>query len=57
MPKLECDVCLGDIERYYDLSLEIVSLNNKLCNMVASSPSNANLFVSGRVVVLRDGVS
>ncbi|OAX42662.1 ATP-dependent RNA helicase [Rhizopogon vinicolor AM-OR11-026] len=55
MPKLECDVCLGDIERYYDFSLGFVGLNNKLCNMVASSPSNANLISSGRVVVLRDG--
>jgi len=56
MPKLECDVCLSDIARYYDLSLEVVRLNNKLCGMVASSASNANLFGSGRVVVLRDGV-
>ncbi|KAG1754810.1 ATP-dependent RNA helicase [Suillus paluster] len=55
MPKLECDVCLGDIEHYYDLSLQVVGLNIKLCTMVTSSPSNANLFGSGRVVILRDG--
>ncbi|KAG2149531.1 ATP-dependent RNA helicase [Suillus cothurnatus] len=55
MPKLECDVCSVDIERYYDLSLEVVGLNNKLCTMVTSSPSNANLFGPGRVVILRDG--
>ncbi|KAG0707535.1 ATP-dependent RNA helicase [Suillus ampliporus] len=55
MPKLECVVCLGDIEHYYDLSLEVVGLNSKLCTMVTSSPSNANLFGPGRVVVLRDG--
>ncbi|KAG1774053.1 ATP-dependent RNA helicase [Suillus placidus] len=55
MPKLECDVCSVDIERYYDLSLEIVGLNNKLCTMVTSIPSNANLFGPGRVVILRDG--
>lgn len=56
MPKLECDVCSVDIERYYDLSLDIVGLNNKLCTMVTSSPSNANLLGPGRVVILRDGV-
>jgi antiviral helicase SKI2 len=56
MPKLECDVCSVDIERYYDLSLEVVGLNKKLCTMVTSSPSNANLFGPGRVVILRDGV-
>jgi len=56
MPKLECEVCLGDIEHYYDLSLDVVGLNNKLCNMVTSNPSNANLFGPGRVVILRDGV-
>lgn len=55
MPKLECDICSVDIERYYDLSLEVVGLNNKLCTMVTSSPSNANLFGPGRVVILRDG--
>lgn len=55
MPKLECDLCSVDIERYYDLSLEIVGLNNKLCTMATSIPSNANLFGPGRVVILRDG--
>lgn len=55
MPKLECQICSVDIERYYDLSLEVVGLNNKLCTMVTSSPSNANLFGPGRVVILRDG--
>ncbi|KAG2156698.1 ATP-dependent RNA helicase, partial [Suillus bovinus] len=55
MPKLECDICSLDIERYYDLSLEVVGLNNNLCTMVTSSPSNANLFGPGRVVILRDG--
>ncbi|PCH34097.1 antiviral helicase [Wolfiporia cocos MD-104 SS10] len=53
--KLSCDVCSPDIERFYDLSDEIVSLNQRILTMAVGHPQGAKLLSSGRVVVLRDG--
>lgn len=56
MPKLSCDVCEPDINRYYDGSSQIVGRNQRLILMAASHPQGAKLLSSGRVVVVRDGV-
>ncbi|KAI6031397.1 ATP-dependent RNA helicase [Pisolithus microcarpus] len=54
LPALECDICLKDIETYYDSSQAIVSRNNELLEMVVKHPSNQSILNSGRVVILRD---
>ncbi|EGO31119.1 ATP-dependent RNA helicase [Serpula lacrymans var. lacrymans S7.9] len=54
LPKLQCEVCLPDIEHYYDDTSTIVQHNGRLLAMVISNPSNSNMLASGRVAVLRD---
>jgi antiviral helicase SKI2 len=56
MPKLNCEVCLPDINEYYDDSYEIVANNQRLISMATGHPQGAKLLASGRVVVLHDGV-
>lgn len=56
MPRLSCDICEKDINRYYDQSLAIVEKNQRLLFMAAGHPQGAKLLCPGRVVVLRDGV-
>ncbi|KAG5639554.1 hypothetical protein H0H81_012225 [Sphagnurus paluster] len=53
--KLECDICLEDIERLYDDSLSIVRLNERLLKMAVAHPQGAKVMAGGRVVILRDG--
>jgi len=55
LPKLECDICLGDINKYYDLSAEIVDINQRLLGLTSSDRQGSKFLSSGRVVVLRDG--
>ncbi|KAG6335915.1 hypothetical protein ID866_3169 [Astraeus odoratus] len=54
LPKLECDVCLEDIDGYYEALRSIVESNNNLLKLVATSASNQHILTSGRVVILRD---
>jgi antiviral helicase SKI2 len=56
MPKLSCEVCLPDINQYYNDSYDIVANNQKLISMAMGHPQGAKLLASGRVVVLHDGV-
>ncbi|KAI0001768.1 NUC185 domain-containing protein [Russula vinacea] len=55
LPKLECDICLEDINKYYDLSAEIVDINQRLLGLTSSDRQGSKFLSSGRVVVLRDG--
>lgn len=57
LPKLSCDVCSPDIERFYDISYEIVERNDVLHATAASHPQGNKMLSAGRVVILRDGVS
>jgi antiviral helicase SKI2 len=57
MPKLSCDVCLPDINEYYDDCYDIVTNNQKLISMAIGHSQGAKLLASGRVIVVRDGVS
>ena len=57
LSKLECEVCVGDIRAYYNLSADLVELNDRLLALTAASPRGAKSLSPGRVVVLRDGVS
>lgn len=57
MRTLDCDVCLQDIEEYYDTTVDIIDHNQRLLSMAAGNPHGANLLSAGRVVILRDGVS
>ncbi|TFY77479.1 hypothetical protein EWM64_g6533 [Hericium alpestre] len=55
LPKLECDICLEDIHKYYDTSADLVDLNQRIISMAASHPHGSKSLMAGRVVVLRDG--
>ncbi|KAH9950987.1 antiviral helicase, partial [Amylocystis lapponica] len=55
LAKLECDVCVPDIGRYYDTSYDIVDHNHRLLTMAAGRPQGAKLLSAGRVVILHDG--
>lgn len=54
-PKLKCDLCLSDINAFYDESFEILALNEKLLTMALGHPQGAKSLSNGRVVILRDG--
>ncbi|KZV67653.1 antiviral helicase [Peniophora sp. CONT] len=55
LAKLECDVCAEDIYRYYDVSADLVDLNERLLALAAGHIQGSKSLVPGRVVVLRDG--
>jgi antiviral helicase SKI2 len=57
MRRLDCDICLQDIEEYYDTTVNIIDHNQRLLSMAAGNPHGAKLLSAGRVVILRDGVS
>lgn len=57
MPKLSCELCLPDINHYYDDSFKIVSKNQSLLSMASGHPQGSKLLAPGRVIVVRDGVS
>lgn len=57
MQRLDCSVCLPDIEDYYDTTVNILDHNKRLLSMAADNPHGIKVLSSGRVVVLRDGVS
>lgn len=57
MRRLDCPICLQDIEDYYDTTASIIDHNQRLLSMVAGNPHGAKLLSAGRVVILRDGVS
>lgn len=57
MAKLECDICLEDINAYYDISADLVYINQQLLFMASGHPQGIKSLLPGRVVILRDGVS
>ncbi|KAH9004181.1 antiviral helicase [Lactarius hatsudake] len=56
LPKLECDVCSGDINICYDSSAAIVKLNQQLLKLASTHTQGLKSLSPGRVVILRDGV-
>ena len=57
MPKLDCNICLPDINLYYHETWDIVEKNKKLLEIALRNPQGSKILNTGRVVVLRDGVS
>ncbi|KAI0004078.1 antiviral helicase [Russula compacta] len=55
LPKLECDICQEDINKYYELSAEIVDINQQLLGLASTHIQGSKALSSGRIVVLRDG--
>ncbi|KAI0050634.1 antiviral helicase [Auriscalpium vulgare] len=55
LPRLDCDICSADINRYYDVSADIVELNQRLLTLAAAHHQGSKALASGRVIVLRDG--
>lgn len=55
--RLECDVCVPDINTYYELASEVVRLNQEIINKATENQHGSRLLVPGRVVILRDSVS
>lgn len=56
MRRLDCDICLQDIEDYYDTTARIIDDNQSLLSMAAVNPLGAKVLSLGRVVILRDEV-
>ena len=56
MPKLDCNICLPDIDLYYDETAEIVEKNGRLVEIALRYPEGSKILNAGRVVILRDGV-
>ncbi|KAF9055903.1 NUC185 domain-containing protein [Panaeolus papilionaceus] len=54
LPKIECDLCSGDIETLYDQATEIFEMNQSLLRLAASGAQGSKVLCSGRVAVLRD---
>ena len=58
LQKLSCEICLPDIERYYDTMADIVALTDRLLAIDEDrNRSSRQLLQPGRIVVLNDGVS
>ena len=57
LQKLSCEVCSQDIDELYETSSDILTLNQKLLSMAVDLPQKIKLLITGRVVILRDGVS
>ncbi|KAF8272987.1 antiviral helicase [Lactarius quietus] len=55
LPKLECNICLEDINKYYDSSAALVDINQQLLKLASTHMQGLKLLSSGRVVILRDG--
>ncbi|KAF8628226.1 hypothetical protein AX15_004008 [Amanita polypyramis BW_CC] len=53
--KLSCEICLQDMEAFYDDSFEVVELNRKLLDMTVTHFQGSKTLSVGRVVVLKDG--
>lgn len=56
LQKLECDICSEDIDKHYDLSAEIVNINQQLLRLASADRQGSKYLSAGRVVVLRDNV-
>ena len=57
LPKLDCEVCMPDIEGYYQSIADIVQWNYRLLRMDCEyHRSTKQLLRAGRIVVLRDAV-
>jgi hypothetical protein len=57
LPILECTTCAFDIDVLYNLNKELIWRNEDLLSMAISQSSGQKIFVSGRVVIVRNGVS
>lgn len=56
LQKLKCNICRPDIESFYDDSFNVVEMTQRLIEMAAGNPQGSKALVSGRVIILRDGV-
>ncbi len=54
LPKVECPVCLPDIEAFYDISAELARLNLEVVQGAAAYNQAGRNFSAGRVVMLYD---
>jgi len=57
MPTLDDSPRVRDIRHYYELSNSMVSYNQKVIDGALTHPSSGKTFSTGRVILLRDGVS
>ncbi|KAJ2923033.1 hypothetical protein H1R20_g14061, partial [Candolleomyces eurysporus] len=51
LPSLECDICVQDIDAYYDSCHDVVKKNQVLLQLALTSPQGSKLLATGRVVV------
>ncbi|KAG0228083.1 hypothetical protein BGW42_002433 [Actinomortierella wolfii] len=52
MPKLDCTICNGDIEEFYNQSSKVLTINSKLMELIVHSAFGSKALSSGRIVVL-----
>ena len=56
LAKLSCGVCQPSIEDYYDISAQVLELNQRILEMATGHQQGLKSLASGRVVILKDGV-
>nr|XP_019010148.1 antiviral helicase SKI2 [Kwoniella pini CBS 10737]OCF48929.1 antiviral helicase SKI2 [Kwoniella pini CBS 10737] len=55
LPNVDCSICKVDIDAFYQLSAEIVRINQNIFKQASYAQNSGKLFVPGRVVILRNG--
>ncbi|WRT70395.1 uncharacterized protein IL334_007393 [Kwoniella shivajii] len=55
LPSVNCDICKTDIDAFYQLSSEVVRVNQSLFKQASYAQNATKIFVPGRVVILRNG--
>ncbi|RIA89533.1 hypothetical protein C1645_772097 [Glomus cerebriforme] len=52
--KLECPICIRDINEYYDVSTDIVKLNKQLYEKINNLPIRFKALVPGKIIVINN---
>ncbi|KAG8890932.1 hypothetical protein FRB98_002952 [Tulasnella sp. 332] len=55
LPKANCEICGPDIDLFYDMTREVLNVNEKIVTLASAHPQGVKILAAGRVVVLRDG--
>ena len=56
MGRLQCSICLPDIDAYFDLSTKILGLNYELRERIVKSPVGAKSLAPGRIIIINNSV-
>ncbi|CAM0142365.1 unnamed protein product [Umbelopsis sp. WA50703] len=56
LKQLDCTVCSTDIQKYYDLSSEVITSNRKMAWQIAMHPAGHRALTPGRVTVVNNAI-